>query len=413
MKNVHVIEIEVKGKDWENILDNVFLKKQKDAKVDGFRKGQVPKDMYIKKFGFESLYMDAVDAALPIAYNQLLKDHKLIPVIEPKVDIKHICEKDVTFEFTVTTKPEVKLGSYKNLKVKKEAAKVSKEEISTEVEAIKTKMADIAIKEKGVVEKGNTVTVNFKGYVDGKELEGGSGENFPLEIGSNTFIPGFEEGLIGLKAGDEKELKLKFPEDYVENLRNKEVLFNVKVIEIKERVLPEINKELFLDLGYENVNTEEEFLNKVEKDLLEKKEKELDDKYLEEVLTKAISNMDVEVNEDIVEDEIDRMLKQYQEQLKYQGITLEQYYEFTKTTEADLKNKMKDEALKRIKSRYLLEGIVEKEKIEVTEEEANEDAEKLAIMYQTTKEELLKMYGGIEMMKYDAQMRKALDILRK
>ena len=413
MKNVHEIKVELKGKEWEEILNTTFEEKRKEVKVDGFRKGQVPKDMYIKKFGIESLYMDAVDKALPTAYTKMLKDSKLQPVIEPKVDIEHICENDVTFKFTVTTRPEVKLGEYKNLKIKKEKASITKEEVTAEVDAIRTRMADIVVKEDGKIVKGNTAVIDFEGFVDGKELEGGSGQNFPLEIGSNTFIPGFEDGIIGMKAGEDKELNLTFPNEYVDNLKNKDVTFKVHIREIKEKVLPEINEELFLDLGYEGVKTEEDFLKKVEEDLLKKKEKELEDKYLDKVIEKAIENMKVEINDEIIEEEISRMINQYSEQLSYQGINLEQYYEFTKTTEEQLKEQMKPEALLRIKSRYLLEEIVQKEKIEVTEEEALEEAEKLAIMYQITKEELLSMFGGIEMMKYDSQMRKALDLLRK
>lgn len=413
MKNEHKIEIILKGKEWSSILDSVFEITRKEVKVDGFRKGQVPKEMYIKKFGIESLYMDAVDAAIPVAYNKMLKEQKLIPVVQPKVDIKDINEESITLEFIVITKPEVKLGAYKNLKIKKEEAKVTEKEVKEEIEEVRKKMADTVIKENGAVVKGNTVTLDFKGFVDGQELEGGSGENFPLEIGSNTFIPGFEDGVVGMKVGEEKELNLKFPEDYVENLKNKEVLFKVTVKEIKEKVLPEINKELFLDLGYEDVKTEKEFAARIEKDLLEQKQQKLDDDYLEKVLEKAIENLTVEVNEEIVEDEVNRMLSQFAEQLQYQGMSLDQYYEFSQETELDLRAKMSEEALKRIKSRYLLEAVAEKEKIEVTDAGADEEAEKLATLYQMPKEELLKMFGGLETMKFDTKMRRALDLLRK
>lgn len=413
MKNEHKLEITLKGKEWTTILDGVYEIKKKDLKIDGFRKGQVPKDMYIKKFGIESLYMDGVDAALPVAYNKMLNEHKLIPVVQPKVDIKDINENSITLEFIVITKPEVKLGEYKNLKIKKETAKVTEKEVEEEIEQIRTKMADTVVKENGKVVKGNSVTLDFKGFVDGKELEGGSGENFPLEIGSNTFIPGFEDGVVGMSTGEEKELNLKFPEDYVENLKNKDVLFKVTVKEIREKVLPEINEELFLDMGYEDVKTKEDFEAKVKEELLEHKQKHLDDEHLEKVLEKATENMTVEINDEILDDEVNRMLSQFEEQLKYQGMSLEQYYELSGEDESALKSKMSEEALKRVKSRYLLEEIAQKEHIEVTEEEANEEAEKLATLYQMPKEELLKMFGGIEMMKYDTQMRKALDLLRK
>lgn len=412
MKNIHEIEIELKGKEWTDILDNTFKKVQKELKLDGFRKGQVPKDMYIKKYGIESLYMDSVDDGLSAAYKKLLDNNKVIPVVEPKVDIKDISEDKVVYLFTIITEPEIKLGAYKNLKVKKEKVVVSKEEINNEIERIREQFAELVIVENLPVKKGHTAVVSFKGYVDGELLEGGTGENYPLEIGSNSFIPGFEEGLIGMKTNEEKEINLKFPEDYVEHLKNKDVVFKVKVEEIKERVLPELNKELYLDLGYEDVNTVEEFEAKIKEELNHRKEHENDDKYLEAVVDVAVKNLEVEVNEEIVNDEVNRMLEQFKEQLQYQGFTLEQYTEVTKTTEDDLKSQMKEDALKRIKTRYLLQEIVKKEKIDVTEEELESDIEKLATMHQATKEEIIKMFGGTEMIKYDSKMRKAIDILK-
>src|SRR5699024_6938327 len=188
----------------------------KETKIDGFRKGAAPKDIYLKHFGIESLYGDAVDSAISVAYKKALDESKLEPVVEPKVDVTGISDSNIIFEFTIITKPEVILGEYKNLKVKKEKIEVTEEEIDHEIEHLKEHMADVVTKENGEIVEGDTAIIDFTGYVDGKELEGGSGENFPLEIGSHSFIPGFEEGLIGLKAGEEKELNLKFPENYIE-----------------------------------------------------------------------------------------------------------------------------------------------------------------------------------------------------
>ena len=413
MNNVKTIEVELNNSEWTKVLDETFNKKKKEVKIDGFRKGSVTKEMYIKKLGIESLYPDAVDAALPVAYTKALKDSKLVPAIEPKVDIKKIDEKSVTFEFTITTKPEVKLGKYTDLGVKKDKASVTKEEIDEEITRLRDKMAEIVVKENGEVVEGNTAVIKFEGYVDGKKLDNASGENYPLEIGSHTFIPGFEEGLVGMKANETKELNLKFPEEYVDELKGKDVRFVVTITEIKERILPEINKELFGDLGYEDVKTEEEFRNRVKEDLTKHKEEHIDDKYLDDVIVAACKNMTVEINPEIIDDEVDHMVHQYGDQLSYQGLTLEQYYQFTKTTEQDLRDKMKDEAEKRVKSRYLLEGIVEKENIDVTDEDADKDATELSTQYQMTKEEFIKAFGGLESLKYDMRMRKALDILKK
>ena len=200
--------------------------------------------------------MDAVDSAVETAYKKLLEEEDIKPVCEPKLDVKSINEKECVLEFTFITAPEVVLGEYKNLKVKKPAAKVSKEEINEEIERLRNQFAEIKVKEEGSkIEEGDTAIIDFKGYVDGKVLDGGTGENYPLEIGSHTFIPGFEEGLIGLSVNEEKELNLTFPENYTEELKNKDVKFEVKVKEIKNRVFPELNEDFYLDLSYEDVKT--------------------------------------------------------------------------------------------------------------------------------------------------------------
>lgn len=411
MKNVHKIEIEVKGSDWESILDATFTKKNKDLKVDGFRKGKCPKNVYMQKFGIESLYMDAVDEAVEKAYTEALKEHDLMPVCQPNMDVKEIDKDHVKFEFTIITKPEVKIGDYKDLKVKKDKVKVTDEEIEQEVARLCSRFAEIVVKEEGAVEEGNTAVIDFEGYVDGEKLEGGTGANYPLEIGSHTFIPGFEEGVVGMKVGETKELNLKFPENYTPELANKEVKFNVTVREIKERVLPELNEEFYADLGYENIKTEEELKAEVKKAIEERKNEEAKNKYLDDVLEAASKNMEVELNPEIIDDEVHRMMNQFGEQLRMQGISLEQYLEFTKSTHEDMHKQMSPEAEKRVKYRYLIEAIAEQENIEVTDEEADEEAGKMAEGYGIEKQEFLKHFGGLEVVKYDMKMRKALEIL--
>ena len=202
MKNVHDIEIEIKGKEWEKILDDVFQKRVKEVRIDGFRKGKCPKNVYLQRFGIESLYMDAIDEAVQDAYMKALTDNKLVPACEPKMDVKDISKDHVKFAFTIITRPEIKLGEYKKLDVKKDAVKVTKKEIDEEVARMLSRFAEIVVKENGKVVEGNTAVIDFEGYVDGKPLEGGSGSDYPLEIGSGTFIPGFEDGLVGMKVGD-------------------------------------------------------------------------------------------------------------------------------------------------------------------------------------------------------------------
>ena len=411
-KNVHEIEIKL-DKEWQSALDATFKKKNKETKIDGFRKGAAPKDVYLKHFGIESLYMDAVDACIGVAYKKVLDENKLVPVVEPKVDVTGISDSNVIFKFTIITKPEVTLGEYKNLKVKKEKVSVSDEEIKHEIEHLREHLADVVVKEDGVIAEGDTAVIDFTGIVDGKEFDGGKGENYPLEIGSHSFIPGFEEGLIGLKAGEEKDLNLKFPENYVEDLKGKDVTFKVKVNEVKMRVLPDINEDFFKDLGYEDVKSEAELKEKIKEEIEHQKEHQVEDEFVDKCLEAAAKNMKVDINEEIIEDEIHRMIDQYSQQLQMQGMNIETYYQITGTTEADLHKMMAPEAEKRVKYRYLLEGIAEAEDLKFTKEEIDNRANEMASQFGVSKEELIKIYGSMDVIEYDLKMHKALEILKE
>lgn len=413
MKNVKEFETKIEGKAWSDALDKAFNTKKKDLKVDGFRKGNCPKDIYIKKFGIETLFMDAVDNCINDAYHKILDDNKLVPVCEPKVDIKNINADFVEFVFTVIERPEVKLGKYQKLGVKKEKVEVTDEEVEHELMHLKEKYADIVELDSGKVEKGFTAVINFSGVVDGKVLEGGTGENYPLEIGSNTFIPGFEDGLIGMEIGEEKVLKLKFPEEYVENLKGKDVEFTVKVTGLKKRVLPEMNEDFFKDLGYENVKTEAELKEEIKKHLLEHKEADAENKYIDELLRKASENIEVEINPEIIENEQNRMIDDYRNNLKMQGLSLEQYLQFTKSSIEDLKKQIEPEATSRVKIRYLLEEVSKKENVKVTDEEVKEEVNRISTAYNVPENEVIDMIGGEEIIKADLKMRKAVDIIKE
>ena len=413
MKNVKEFETKIEGKAWSDALDKAFNTKKKDLKVDGFRKGNCPKDIYIKKFGIETLFMDAVDNCINDAYHKILDDNKLVPVCDPKVDIKNINADFVEFVFTVIERPEVKLGKYQKLGVKKEKVEVTDEEVEHELMHLKEKYADIVELDSGKVEKGFTAVINFSGVVDGKVLEGGTGENYPLEIGSNTFIPGFEDGLIGMEIGEEKVLKLKFPEEYVENLKGKDVEFTVKVTGLKKRVLPEMNEDFFKDLGYENVKTEAELKEEIKKHLLEHKEADAENKYIDELLRKASENIEVEINPEIIENEQNRMIDDYRNNLKMQGLSLEQYLQFTKSSIEDLKKQIEPEATSRVKIRYLLEEVSKKENVEVTDEEVKEEVNRISTAYNVPENEVIDMIGGEEIIKADLKMRKAVDIIKE
>ncbi len=412
MKNVHKITIKLEKEEWKKLLDETFKEKNKETTIKGFRKGKAPKEVFIKKFGIESLFMDAADKAYPIAYRKVLDENKLEPVVQPKVDIKNISEEEIELEFEIITKPEVKVKSLKNLGVKKDAVKVTKDEINKEIDNIRGQFAEIIIKEKGKAEKGDIAVIDFEGFVDDKPFEGGQASNYELELGSNTFIPGFEDGVVGMKIGETKDIKVKFPDDYVEHLKGKDAVFKVTVNSLKTRVLPEINEELFKDMGYDKIKTKEELEEEIKKHLKEHKENDAENKYIDELLNAGIEKMEVELNEEIVNDEVDRMIHDLEHNLSHQGITLDLYLSFNRISKDEFIEKTKPEAIKRIKSRYLIDYIIEKEGLKVTDKEVEEHAEKQAKLYGTTKEELIAGYGGLHVVEFDLLVHKAIDTLK-
>lgn len=412
MNNVKKIVKEYNGEVWTKAIGSAYDKIKKDVTVDGFRKGMVPFEMFVSKNGVEPLYNDAIDILLTTEYKKVFDEVKEIPVVQPSIDIKNISKDAISIEYTFISSPEVKLGAYKNLGIKKETAKVTAKEVKEEIEKLQAKYAEIQVKETGKVENGNTVVIDFEGFLNGKPFEGGKAENYPLEIGSHTFIPGFEEGLIGMSTGEEKDLNLTFPENYTEELKGKDVTFKVKVNIIKEKVLPEINEDFFKDLGYDDVKTKEELEAKIKEQIKTRKETDIENKYIDKCLEAATSNMKVEINPEIIDDEIHRMIDQMSEQLKMNGITLEQYMQFTGMTHEDLHKQYEEMATKRVKERFLLENVAKVEKIEVSDKDAEAKALEMAKNYGMTKEDLLKEFGGLDMVKYDMKMRAAINIVK-
>ena len=415
-KSEKEIEIIIEGKEWEEALDKAFKKANKKAKIDGFRPGKAPKDVFIKHYGKESLYMDAADYAADIAYQKLLKDYaddvKEL-VARPDIALTNIDDKKVTFKFTLTMKPEVKLGKYKGLGVKKDEVKASEDEIEDAIKHMRERYAEDVLKD-GAIADGDIAVIDFEGFIDGKAFEGGKSENYSLKIGSGTFIPGFEEGLIGLKSGDKKDVKVTFPEDYhAEDLKGKEATFKVTVHEVKEVKIPELDKDFFDDLGMEGITTKEELEAQISENIIARKEMEAENKYMDDLLEAAAKDVKVDIPEAMISEELDRMVQQYADHLKMQGITIEQFYQFTNSDEQALKDQMRPEAIKRITYRLMLEEIVREEKIEIDDKEAKEEAKNLAEKYQMKEDEFLSAFGGLDIVKYDMKMRKAMEILKK
>ena len=416
IKNIKEIKITIEGDEWVKALDKAFDKKNKEVTIAGFRKGKAPRNVYEKKYGKESLFFDASDFVIQDAYMKALTQlgDESVPVAQPKVDITNISDEKIEFKFTFITKPDVNVKKYKGLKVTKEKVSVTKEEIDHEISHILERYSDLVVKENGSVERGNVAIIDFEGFKDGEKFEGGKGENYELEIGSNTFIPGFEDQLIGMKTSEEKDINVTFPEDYpAEELKGKEVVFKVKVNEIKEKTKRELDKELFEDLGMEGVNSKETLEEEIKKNIEAQKEMDAENKYVDKLLEEVGKNTEVDIPEEMVEEEVDRLIHRFEEQIKMQGISLELYYQFTKTTEKDLRNQLEKEAYSHVLYRLMLEEISKLEKLEVTDEEASAEASKLAEKYNMKEEEFLKAFGGIEMVKYDLEMRKVIDYLKE
>lgn len=407
------INYKVTGEEWKEAKDKAFAKIVKKVKVDGFRQGKVPRQVFEKKYGTGDIISTAMEDMIDKKYTETVVNEKLVPVVEPKLEIVSADDNGFEVNITFILDPEVKLGKYKELKVKKDKVKVSKEEIEHEVGHILDRYAELVSKD-GAVEEGDTAIIDFKGFKDGEAFEGGSAENYSLVIGSHSFIPGFEEGVIGMKKEENKDITLTFPEDYMaEDLRGKEVVFNVTVHDIKKRVIPELDEEFFKDLDMEGVSNKEELEKLVEEELITQKEADADNKFIEDLLEAATKNMTIDLDKEIVDAEVERMHKQFVKRLEMQGISEELYYAYAGVKKEDVTKQMEEEAEKRVKYRYLLEAITKEEKIKITDKEAKAELKKMSETYKTPEEEILKELGTLEVLKYDLAMQKAVEVLKE
>ena len=412
-KNINTVTVKIEGESWTKALDKAFNEEVKKVNVDGFRKGKVPRDIFEKRYGKERLYIPAVDYVIEEAYVKALEESKLIPVVQPKLEIKSVDESGVELSFVIITKPEVKIKKYKGLNVQKEEVKVTKEEIEHEIGHILERYSELKVKE-GSLENGNIAIIDFEGFKDGVAFEGGKGENYELEIGSGSFIPGFEEQLIGMNVNEEREIEVTFPEEYhAADLKGAKATFKVKVNEIKEKVSRDFDEELFEDLGMEGVNSRETLEAELEANIKAHKEMEAENKYVDAILEAVGKETEVDIPEEMVEEEVDRLLHRFEEQIKMQGITLDLYYQFTRSTETDLRNQLEKEAYSHVLYRLMLEEVMTQEKIEISDEEAEKEAEELSSKYNMAKDEFLKMFGGLDMIKYDLEMRKVIELLKE
>ncbi len=412
MKKSYTVKLE--GKEWKDCLKDAYKKKKKDINMDGFRKGQVPYDIYVKKVGVESLYMDAMDMAVDILYSRLLSEKDTItPAATPSIDIKDVNNNGVEIEFTLVSTPDVKLGKYKKLGIKKENVEVSKDEIEHELGHLKEQFAEMkTLDDDTKIKEGHIAIIDFEGFKDGVAFKGGKGDNYSLEIGSHTFIPGFEEALVGLKKGDKKDVKVTFPENYhSEELKGQPVVFKVEIKEVKERVFPEFTKEFFEDLNAPGVESLDDLKKYIKENIEAEKARKLEDDYLFKCLDKIVEDSSFDIPEEMTNDEVNRLVREFSEKLQYQGLNFKDYLKFTNGTEEDFKKTLVPEANKRIGYRLVMDAIIAEEKLEVSDDELEKGLKEAADNYGMSLEDYLKEIGSKELFKYDMLMRKAMKFI--
>ena len=393
-------------------LDQAFNKVKKNLNAPGFRKGHMPRAVFNQKFGEEALYDDALNAILPAAYEAAIAELGLDVVAQPKIDVKSIEKgQDWTLTAEVVTKPEVKLGAYKDLEVSVEASKeVTDEEVDAKLENERKNLAELVVKE-GAAENGDTVVIDFVGSVDGVEFDGGKGENHSLELGSGQFIPGFEDQLVGAKAGDEVEVKVTFPEDYqAADLAGKAAVFVTKVNEVKAKEVPALDDELAKDLDDE-VETLDELKAKYRKELEAAKEIAYDDAVEGAALDLAVENAEiVELPAEMVEDEVHRAMNEFMGNMQRQGISPEMYFQITGTTQEDLHKQYEADADKRVKTNLVIEAVAAAEGFDATEEEIQKEINDLAAEYNMEVSQVSSLLSP-EMLKHDITMKKAVEVI--
>ncbi|EAD5710923.1 trigger factor [Listeria innocua] len=410
--NVGKLTFEIEQEKVKEGLDRAFVKVRKTLNVPGFRKGKVPRQIFNQRFGEEALYQDALDILLPEVYSQAIDEAGIDPVDTPQVNIESM-EKGETWVLTadVTVKPEVKLGDYKGLEVEKRETELTTEELEAELKQLQERQAELVVKEDAPAENGDTVILDFEGFKDGVAFEGGQAENHSLELGSGQFIPGFEEKLVGLKAGDEADIELTFPEEYhAEDLAGQPVVFKVKLHEIKTKEVPALDDELAKDID-EEVETLDELKEKISKRLQEAKEDSVAQAKQEEVIAKAVENAEVDIPHAMVHHEADHLMNHFAQDLQAQGLTPELYYQFTGQTEEAMHAQMEKDAEKRVKMNLVLEAIAEAENIEPTEEAIDEEISTLAEKYGMEKDAVRAALGDMSELKSDLKIRKAIDVL--
>lgn len=409
--NDGVLTFSIASEEIQKGLTTAFNRVKGNLNVPGFRKGKVSRTVFNRMYGEEALYEDALNAVLPAAYDAAVLEAGIEPVAQPKIDVKSMEKGEAwTIEAEVTVKPEVKLGEYKNLTVAKQDLEVTEADVENRLQAVQAQHAELVIKEDAAVE-GDTVVIDFEGFVGDEAFEGGKGENHSLELGSHSFIPGFEEQLVGAKAGDNLDVNVTFPEEYqAEDLAGKEAVFKVTVHEVKAKELPELDDEFAKDVD-DSVASLAELKEKYRTELTDGKAQAAKDAIEESAIKQAVENAEiVDLPHVMVHDEVHRSMDEFLNNMQRQGISADMYYQLTGTTEADLHTQFEGEADTRVKTNLVIEAIAKAEKLEATEEEITNEIKELSEAYNMPEAQIKRVLTE-DMLKHDVTMKKAVDLV--
>ena len=370
----------VDEKVWKDAQAKAFEKLAANVKIDGFRKGKVPVDLARKHVNQGDVFNEAINSVIQPAFDEVMKEEKLVPVSRPSVDVTKVSDVELELKFVIVTAPEVTLGKYTGFDFEKEVPAVSEEEVDEAVKKLVDQNANLVVCEREA-KLGDTVVIDFEGFVDGKAFDGGKAENYSLGLGSGSFIPGFEDQLVGHKAGDEVEVKVTFPKQYVENLAGKDATFKVKVHEVKEKVIPELDEALVKELNIAGVETVAQLREHERGHLLQDKEQHAKGDVLNKILEKIVAEAKLELAEEIINDEAENIRKNMEDRLAQQGLKMEQYLEITGQKKEDLEKKYKEDAEKNLRAMFVLEEIAKKEELNVTDAEVEFEIAKIADQY--------------------------------
>lgn len=368
------------GEEWKDANKKAFDKLAKEVEVPGFRKGHAPENLVRQKIDHARVINDAIDMLLQPAYETALDEEKIMPFARPNLEITKVTDEEMEAKISIIVAPEVELGQYKGLHVEKTAVEVTPEEIDAEIAKLASDNAELITKT-GEAALGDTVVIDFVGYVDGKAFDGGAANNYSLELGSNSFIPGFEDQIVGMKENEEKDIQVKFPENYVPELKGKDATFHIVLHEVKEKKVPAIDADFVSELAYDGVETVDQLKTKVENDIRARKEQDAKNAYYEALVKLIRDGSKITIHPQIIHDEVEAMKENFANQVQQNGLTLEQYYQITGQTPEDVESKMAVDAEINIRSVLALEKIAEVENLHVTQEEVDFELAKIAQQY--------------------------------